>query len=145
MNRCHWSYGSSAAGTPSTGITCKMEASDVKTSGVVCVTGQATMTGRLAAAVPVVLGLVLSTWFRRHAWMVTSLCAPSTRSWSTKWIVTLHGYAASGSSLSSSEAWLRRPMNTGRHPSGTLVVNTHLLCRPKVQLAWLSRHGWQPM
>eukprot|EP00971_Amphidinium_carterae_P319002 6340983-Amphidinium_carterae.1 len=116
MNRYHWSYGSSVAGMPSTGITCKMEASDVKTSGAVCVTGQATMTGRLAVAVPVVLGLAPSTWFRRHAWMVMSRCAPSTRSWSTKWIVTLPGYAASGSSHSSSEAWLRRPMNSGRHP-----------------------------
>eukprot|EP00971_Amphidinium_carterae_P208472 4136220-Amphidinium_carterae.1 len=61
MNRCHWSSGSSAAGMPSTAITYKMEASAVKTSGAVCVTGQETMIGRLADAVPVVLGLVPST------------------------------------------------------------------------------------
>eukprot|EP00971_Amphidinium_carterae_P020907 412483-Amphidinium_carterae.1 len=112
-----------------------------KTSGVVCVTGQVTMSGRLAVAVPVVFGLVPSTWFRRHAWMVMSRCAPSILSWRPKSIATSHGCDDFGSS----EARLSRPNNKGKHPHGELVVNTQLQCRPQRHRAWLRRHCWQPM
>eukprot|EP00971_Amphidinium_carterae_P064839 1284822-Amphidinium_carterae.1 len=77
--------------------------------------------------------------------MDMSRCAPFTQSWSTKWIMTLHGYAAFGSSLNSSEAWLRRPKDRGKHSRGMLVVNTHLACRPVVEHAWLCRHCWLPV
>eukprot|EP00971_Amphidinium_carterae_P227538 4513295-Amphidinium_carterae.1 len=69
MNRYHSSNGNSDVGMPSTDTTPRMEASAVKTSGAVCVTGRATTIGRLAAVVPVALGPVPSTWSRQHAWM----------------------------------------------------------------------------
>eukprot|EP00971_Amphidinium_carterae_P124572 2467756-Amphidinium_carterae.1 len=145
MNRYLWLYGSSAAGMPLTGIMYKMVVTGAKTFGAVFVTGQEAMIGRLADVVPVVLGLAPSTWFRRHAWMVTSRCAPFTRSWSTKWIATSRGYAASGSNNSSSEAWLRRPNNQGKYPRGMPGGALQLRCRPKGKRAWLRRHCWLPM
>eukprot|EP00971_Amphidinium_carterae_P221245 4392375-Amphidinium_carterae.1 len=144
MNRYLWLYGSSAAGMPLIGIMCKMVVSGVKTSGAVCVTGQVTMSGRLAVVVPVVLGLVPSTWFRRHAWMATSRCVPSILSWSTKSIVTLRGCDVFGSNDSCTEARLSRPIIQGKHPRVDLVVNMQLLCRPQRQSAGMCRHSWQP-
>eukprot|EP00971_Amphidinium_carterae_P104585 2071339-Amphidinium_carterae.1 len=96
MNRYHSSNGKNGVGMPSTDTTPRMEALAMTMSGAVCVTGRATKIGRLAAVVPVVLGPAPNTWSRRHVWMDMYQCAPFTHSWSTKWIVTSHGYAAFG-------------------------------------------------
>eukprot|EP00971_Amphidinium_carterae_P182313 3618311-Amphidinium_carterae.1 len=79
--------------------------------GAVSVAGPVIMIGRLDTAVSVALGPAPNTWSHRHVWMDTCQCAPTTHSWSTKWIATSRGSAAFGSGLVTKEARLRRPLS----------------------------------